>query len=421
MTLFNRALAFSEVRYSKTAENSGFLLRGGVESTGRGFSVRAEAIIPSSGYRDVAAAAGDALPAKQFNGSINFDLRDTLRLQFTASRQRRQFDPRYPRQTRKLDIFRASVQTKLSDRIDLYGDVSYRTGDQSNFSAMIGVNIQLGKKRAAQASVSRSGGENSAQASFFRPDVEAGDIGYMIEGLAAKRPRVAGRLAWRNRYTRLEGQAEYNGGSVAARAGARGTIVFAGNTFYARNQTGGSYALVETGKVGGITVTQENREAGVTDSKGRLLVENITPLVPVQFDLDPDKLPFDAVARSTYRRVVVSRGGVASVKLDVDAYRSQLIKLVDPAGTPLRVGSRLVAEPSGKPYSVAFDGLIDFNALSGDESLTLSQPGGASCTLTLPEFGEDSFDIPEVRAQCVTLNVARSGSSARPANGGDSP
>ncbi|MDN3646904.1 fimbria/pilus outer membrane usher protein [Pontixanthobacter aestiaquae] len=417
MTLFDRALAFSEVRFSKTTENSGFLIRGGVESAGSGFSVRAEAIVPSSGYRDLASQAGDPLPAKQFNASINFDLRDHLRLQLTASRQRRQFDPRFPRQVQKLDIFRASGRAKLTERIDLYADVSYRTGDQSNLSAMLGVNIQLGRKRTAQASISRSGGFNSAQATYFRPDVVAGDVGYMIEGLAAERPRVAGRLAWRSRYTRLEGQAEYNAGTFAARANARGTLIFAGSTLYARNQTGGSYALVQTGKVGGITVTRENREAGVTDSKGRLLVEDLTPLVPVQFDLDPDKLPFDAVARSTYRRVVVSRGAVASVKLDVDAYRSQLIKLVDPGGRPLRVGSQLMAEPSGTPYSVAFDGLIDFNALSGDESLTLQQRGGGSCTIRLPEMGDDNFDIPEARADCMELDIA----TATPQPAGDSP
>lgn len=406
-TLFDRALAFSEVRYSETAENSGFLIRGGLESTGRGVSLRAEAVIPSEGYRDVAAQAGDALPAEQYNGSINFDLRDTLRVQLTASRQRRQFDPRYPRQIRKLDVLRASVQAKLTDRIDFYSDLSYRTGDQSNLSAMVGLNIQLGKKRSAQASVTRSGGQSTAQAAFMRPDVEAGDVGYMIEGLAAERPRVAGRLGWRNKYNRLEGQAEYNGGIIAGRVNARGTIIFAGNTLYARNQSGGSYALVQTGKVGGITVTRENRDAGVTDSKGRLLVEDLTPLVPVQFDIDPDKLPYDAVARSTYRRVSVSRGGVASVKLDIDAYRSQLIKLVDMTGQPLNVGTQLVAQPSGTPYSVAFDGLIDFNALSGDTKLMLDGAGGTSCAIKLPRLEQDiGFDIPEAFAECAGLNIA---------------
>ena len=155
----------------------------------------------------------------------------------------------------------------------------------------------------------------------------------------------------------------------------------------------------------------------MTDSKGRLLVEDLTPLVPVQFDLDPDKLPYDAVARSTYRRVVVSRGAVASVKLDVDAYRSQLIKLVGTDGQPLPVGTNLIAQPSGREYMVAFDGLIDFNALSGDETLELQSIGGALCQIALPDMGEDSFDIPEGQAVCRTSSIALS--NGRPPD--DSP
>lgn len=406
-TLFDRALVFSELRYSKTAQNNGFLLRTGFESIGSGFSIRADAVIPSKGYRDLAAEAGDPLPAQQINASINFDLRDTMRVQFTASRQRRQYDPRFPRQTRKVDLLRASFRTKVTDSIDFYSDLSYRKSEQSNFAVMAGISIQLGKKRSAQASITRSGGQNSAQAAVFRPDIEPGDIGYGVEALVADRPRVAGTASWRSQFTRLEGQAEYNGGQVAARANARGTIIFAGNTFYARNQTGGSYALVETGHVPGITVLRENREAGVTDSKGRLLVESLTPLVPLQFDIDPDKLPFDAIARSTYRRVIVSRGAVASVKLDVDAYRSQLIKLVDALGKPLKVGTQLVAEPSGTEYMVGYDGLLDFNVLSGDDSFNIVQPGRAPCIMAVPKAEIESFDVPEGRASCIGLNIAK--------------
>lgn len=406
-TVFDRALVFSELRYSKTAQNSGFLLRTGVESVGDRFSIRADAVIPSKGYRDLAAQGGDPTPAQQINASINFNLRDTMRFQFAASRQKRHFDPRFPQQTRKVEVLRANFRTSINDSIDFYSDVSYRRSDRSNLAFMAGISIQLGKKRSAQASITRSGGRNSAQAAFFRPDTEAGEIGYGIQALASERSRIAGNAAWRSRHTRLEGQAEYNGGQLAGRVNARGTLIFAGNTFYARNQTGGSYALVETGKVPGITVMRENREAGVTDSQGRLLVESLTPLVPLQFDIDPDKLPFDAIARSTYRRVVVSRGGVASVKLDVDAYRSQLIKLVDALGRPLEVGTQLTAQPSGTEYMVGYDGLLDFNILSGDETFTITQAGRVPCSMPIPIGEIESFDIPEGRASCIGLDLAQ--------------
>ena len=42
-----------------------------------------------------------------------------------------------------------------------------------------------------------------------------------------------------------------------------------------------------------------------------------------------------AVARSTFRRMQASRGGVVLVDMDIEAYRSVLMRVVDEAGDPL--------------------------------------------------------------------------------------
>lgn len=151
---------------------------------------------------------------------------------------------------------------------------------------------------------------------------------------------------------------------------------------------------------------RENRVAGVTDGSGRLLVENVTPLVPMQFDVDPDLLPVDAVAKATYRRVIVGRGAVARVNMDVEAYRSQLIRLVDGLGRPLAAGTPLTAQPSGREYHVAFDGLVDVNGLSQDDELTLRQPAGGVCHIPLPDLSEASFDSPQITAECAASTIA---------------
>lgn len=406
VTISHLAMAFAEVRYSRAEGQTGHLLRSGIESSGEGFSGRLEAIWPSSGYRDVASETGDPLPPRQINGSISFNLRDTMRLQVTASHQKAHFDPRSPDRNRRTDLLRASLNARVSDRIDLHADVGYRKTDRSSVSATIGVSMRFGGHHSAQANLRYQGKQVYGQAGFYRPDLDVDDIGYGVRASVSDRTAVSAMASYRSQFTRLTAEADYANGDIAARAGAQGTLIIAENTVYARNQTGGAYALVRTGTVEGVTVTRENRVAGVTDGSGRLLVENVTPLVPMQFDVDPDLLPVDAVAKATYRRVIVGRGAVARVNMDVEAYRSQLIRLVDGLGRPLAAGTPLTAQPSGREYHVAFDGLVDVNGLSQDDELTLRQPAGGVCHIPLPDLSEASFDSPQITAECAASTIA---------------
>lgn len=406
-TVFDRAMVFSEVRFSRTPENSGFLVRSGVESAGEDFSVRVDAIWPSKGYRDIAAQTGDPLPPRQVNGSISFDLRETLRFQLTASSQWQPEDPRFDRDAQRIDLVRGSFRMPITDRIDLSTDLGYRRDRfGGSLSASLGVSMRFGGRHSAQASVTHQSKRTYGQASVYHMDIEPGDFGYGARAYIGERPAGSAMVAYRSRFNRVSAEADYFGGTVNLRANATGTLIFADNALFARNRTEGTYALVRTGTVGGVTVTRENRNAGMTDGHGRLLVENVTPLVPMQFDIDPDLLPVDAVAKATYKRVIVSRGGVSLVDLDVTAHRSQLIRLVDALGQPLPAGTRVVAGPSDTSYMVAFDGLVDFNVLSGDETLAIEPQGGGRCEIALPEFGADNFDTEELAAGCLKGSIA---------------
>lgn len=406
-TVLDRAMVFSEVRFSRTGENSGFLVRGGVESAGEDFSLRLDAIWPTEGYRDVAAQSGDQLPARQVNGSIAFDLRETLRFQLTASRQWLQADPRFDRDSQRIDLVRSTFRMPVTERIDLNADLGYRRHNLygTSISASVGISMRFGG-HSMQARLTHQNKRTYGQASLYNMDIEPGDIGYGMRAYLSERPAVSGLIAYRSRFNRVSGEADYFDGNVNLRANATGTLIFADNTLFARNRTDGSYALVRTGSVGGVTITRENRNAGVTDEHGRLLVENVTPLVPMQFDIDPDLLPVDAVAKATYKRVIVSRGGVSLVDLDVTAHRSQLIRLVDSLGQPIPAGTRVIAGPSDTAYLVAFDGLVDFNMLSGDRVLAIEPPGGGRCEISLPVFDKDNFDIREIAAGCLGGSIA---------------
>ncbi|QGN54898.1 fimbria/pilus outer membrane usher protein [Novosphingobium sp. Gsoil 351] len=392
------ALATLEARYSRDSvgKTSGTLLNLGLESSGRRISGRIGAILPSSGYRDVASKLGDPLPPKQFVGQLNFDLGHMNQIQLSASRQERRFDPRFPAFERKSDLLNASFRTRISRSIDVFSSFGYRRGQTSAFTGFAGLSIQLGGGRNFQGSASGgTGAPLSGSSTLSKHDIEGNSVGYAFERTYGPTTRTSGSVAYRSPYGRIEGQAERVGGNFGFRANARGSLLIAGGGVFARNQTGGSYALVRTGTIAGVTVMRENRPAGVTARGGLLLVENIPAQVPISFDIDPDKLPVDALARDTRKRIIVPRGAVGLVALDVVRFIPRQIRLIGPNGQPVAPGTLIKALPSGEQTMAGFDGVVDFNAGGGDRSLAVAGEDGAQCVAEIDRAQLDAATSPD--------------------------
>ena len=376
------ALATLEARYSRDSvgKTTGTLLNLGLESSGRRISGRIGAILPSAGYRDVASRLGDALPPKQFLGQLNFDLGHMNQLQFSVSRQQRRFDPRYPRAELRSDLLNTSFRTRISQKIDLFSSFGYRRGETRAFTAFAGLSIQLGGGRSFQGSA--SGGSKApltGSSAVSKHDIEGDSVGYAFERSFGASNRTSASVAYRSPYGRIEGQTERVGGNFGFRANARGSLLMAGGAVFARNQTGGSYALVRTGTISGVTVMRENRPAGKTAKNGLLLVENIPAQVPISFDIDPDKLPVDALARDTRKRIIIPRGAVGLVALDVVRFIPRQIRLIGPDGEPVAAGTLIKALPSGDQTLAGFDGVVDYNAGGNDRRLVVGGGDGPVC------------------------------------------
>ena len=376
------ALATIEARVSRDAADgvSGTLLNFGLESSGRRISGRIGAILPSKNYHDVAFKLGDAAQPRQFFAQFSFDLGHMNQLQLSATRQERRFDPRFPRLDLRSDIVSASFRANLRRNVDFVSSLAWRKAEKSAFSVFAGVSVQLGAGRHAQASLSKSGNSPvSGAIGFARHDVEGIPLGYAFDRSFGMVARTAASVAYRSPVTRVEGQAEHVGGHFALRGNARGTLIVAGGGIFARNQTGGSYALVRTGRIDGIAVKRENRSAGVTAHGGLLLIENIPAQVPISFDIDADKLPADALARDTHRSIIVPRRAVGLVRLDVVHFVPRQIRLVKPDGTPLIAGLLLKALPSGEATMTGFDGVVDFNQGGTDRRIAAMGDGENAC------------------------------------------
>lgn len=417
------AMATLETRFSAehNTGTTGTLVKLGLESQGRTLSGRISATLPSSGYRDVSSKLGDPLPPREYLAQISYQLRPMTQFSLSAGRQQRRFDPRYASTEPRVDFANAAFRTPLGRGMDVFASLGYRKGLVRSVNAWLGLSMQLGGGRSAQGSVSKStSAPVSASAGLYRYDSEEHPLGYGLEGQVGGSSRFASNVSYRSTYGRVEGQVEAVNGQFGLRANARGTLLFTGGTVFARNQTGGSYALVRTGKVDGVTVLRENRVAGVTKGKGLLLIENIAPQVPLTFDIDPDKLPSDALARATQRRIEVPRKAVGLVFLDVIRFRPRSVRATDPNGVSLPAGTVLVAMPSGEQTMVGFDGMIDFNVEGTDRRLEQRLDGGMTCVFDMGDVAAAPADQTpqracrlEMRTEFVTRDPARGKGGAR--------
>jgi outer membrane usher protein FimD/PapC len=415
------ALATVEARASRDATaGTGTLLTVALESVGQKLGGSIRATLPSANYRDVATRLGDDPPPRQYAAQAFYRFTPNTELQLSYARQ--EFRPAGGTVQREpvTEVMNANVRARLSSRATFFAGGGWRRGASgSSWSTALGLSISFGTRTNAGAYASYDGGRASASATYAHDAIRDGQIGYRAAANVSQRSqRVSGGLTWRDRRILLDGQVEEVDGSVAARVNARGTLLLAGGTVFARNQTGGSYALVRTGRVGGIPITRENQAVGTTDRNGLLLVQNIPAQATIKIDVDADKLPADALVRETTKLIRVPRRAVALVEIETVRFRPVLRKLVDAAGNPIATGSPVRAMPSGEMSIVGFDGLAEINAGAEDRSLIVG-PAGQACAVELTRADlEGAGDRPLV---CRPAVIAEQAPAADPRAPGAKP
>lgn len=405
-TVGNLFLVSAEGRYSHDDRvGGGTLSRFSLESISQKFGIRGGIVLPSASYRDVASRLGDSAPSRQLFADMTYTVGPNSQLQLAYVRQEDRGDERFRIPARRLETLSGSFRAPLSSRIDLFASGGLRRDKrQETLFASIGVSVNLGAPHHLGAYANIEGNRPSTGISYSKDDQQAGDIGYRVSANAAPNyHRLAGSALWRAPSMALEAQVEQVNGDFASRTNARGTLIVADGTVYARNQNGGSYALVRSGKVKDVAIKLENRVVGKTNSRGRLLVQNLAPLIPMHVDVDTEQLPAEAMVRQAKHVVAVPRGAVALVEMDVIAFRPVLRKIVDQSGTPVEAGMPVTAAPSGETSLVGFDGMAEINAAGGDGRLLVGPPG-RSCVVDLPDA--ETLDTGEAPLVCRVEIIA---------------
>lgn len=404
------AKATVEGRFSTDRDaGSGTLINLAVESVGPRFGAVAGATFPGATYRDVASRLGDPAPPRQIFGNLYYRLRGNSQVQLAFVRRESRADPRLLRPGERSDVASASVQLPVTRRLRFFGSAAHRRSTFGNgFSISGGLSFNIGPGRHAAAYAGNDSGRSNAGISYTKDDLRDGDIGYRaLASMSDSSQRLLGGIAWRTRQIRMEGEAEQVDGRFAGRINARGTLLVAGGTVYARNKGSSSYALVRAGaaggRVAGVPITRENRLVGYTDANGLLLVQDIPPLANIKIDVDADKLPAEALVRETTHIIRVPRRAVTLVEIDAVRFLPVLRRLVDPVGQPLPAGLPVRMLPSDTLTLTGFDGMVEINAGSSDTRLLVGRLGTV-CTVNLSRIDlERDSTAPLI---CAPLNIA---------------
>ncbi len=367
----------------------------GAQHIGTQFSLGGSAIFASRNYRDVAAMNGDGIPRKQLNAFTGYSLRRIGTVGVAYAELDEDASPIVLQtagtQSQHSHIVTANYSVQIR-RVSFYANEfkSLDSGGSSGFQA--GFTIPLGRRRSASLSGSSSG---SGQVQVQQSAVRIGDWGYQAYVSAGNGSHEFGQAQYKSAVGLLSAGVDQTGGQTSVRLESQAAVSLVDKGLFPSNTIYDSFAVVDTAPIGHVHVYQENRDVGVTNKSGRLLVPDMRAFDVNQLGIEPNDVPPDATL-SNDKRVLrpQDRSGVV-VRFPIQFSHAALVKLVDAAGLAIPLGSTATLRATGAVVPIGYDGDAYVEGLSPRNELAVELPNGHHCTAAFgykPVHG----DIPSI-------------------------
>lgn len=367
----------------------------GYEMIARPISFNLEVVQGTRGYRDIAARAGDAPRRSSILALIGVQLggMGSASLGFTRIDRARSLSVRelaFQQRTGGVALTnsRGSLVTgtytvSLGRGINLFANAFHDLDRRRSTQASLGVNVLLGPRTSVAAFANFRDGGTDTSVQAIRPVTEPGEFGYRAAVQRGGFARELAEATYRGSRGEVSAGIERVDGSVAGRAGLRGALVIGNGGLLFGNTLSRSFAIVDAG-VPGVAVLRENRLAGITNGRGRLLVSELRDFQSNALAIDPLTLPDDAMPEATNLNLRPrDRTGVAA-DFGVRRVRSARVRFVDAAGAAIAAGER-AALNGGAPVPVGYDGEAFLTGLEAANTVVVSQgTGQCRVTFTLP-------------------------------------
>jgi outer membrane usher protein len=394
-TLWNRAMLNFDAALSGGPAGGGDLLSAGLQHIGRVFSLGGSATLASRNYRDVAAMNGSPNQRKQISAFTGLSVRrlGTVGLAYAAVSQ----DPS-PVQLQNalmtpLQSHIVTANYAVQIRHLSYYATEFRDLDTAGSSGLqVGLTIPLGRR----SSISMGGASNgTAQVQAQQSPVKVGDWGYQAYVSAGDTPHEFALVQFKSPVGLFSAGADNSSGQTTLRMESQGALSLVDRGVFPSNTVYDSFAIVDTAPLEHVHVYQENRDVGMTDKSGRLLVPDMRAFDVNHIGIEATDIPADADLALDNRIVrPQDRSGVV-IRFPIRFSRSALVRLVDDAGSPIHLGSTATLEATAAIVPVGYDGEAYLEDLGPHNKITVELENGKHCTATF-DYNPVPGDIPTI-------------------------
>jgi len=377
------------VAHSSYRGEQGSLLNLGYSWRDNQFNFAVEGTRTRGEYRDVASLYGSAPPRGSGRASIGYSTKDFgsfglsyLYLRYPAQEATRLASVYWFRAIGKSASMNVSLNQNLDNRRERSLFVGFTWALDGNITASVGV------QRDRDQTVYTADAQSSAPGD--------GGIGWRA-GLRQGGGQNGGQaeIDYLGRYGRAMAGISVLGESRFAYAGATGSIAFMGGQPFASRRIDDGFAVVSTDGIAGVPVKLENRDIGTTDDRGMLLVAPLRSYQNNQLSIDPMQLPPDVRIERVRTLATPSDRAGTLVRFGITPISAAALLLVDEAGKPLPLGSRVRANgQGGEPALVGFDGAVYLESLQPHNTLDVQTPGGA-CRSSF-DYRKEGAAIPQI-------------------------
>jgi outer membrane usher protein len=412
LNVANFAVANFAIAGSTGPHHGGLQIWAGIEHIAQRFSISASAIFASPDFADIAALNGDPAPRLQVNVGAGYSLGrfGSFGLAYAGIERPEDFAedtitpvPRLESSSqgpllvplnRQAHIVYGSYSVGIGN-VAIFANAFHDFANRNSDGVSIGITVPLGSRTTASTSFQSESQTQSYQAEVSQTATTVGEWGYRAFGALDNPDHAFAEATYRSPLAQVTAGVDQFGKLTTVRAEAQGALSYVDGGLFMSERIDDSFAVVDTNGVGGISVQQENRYAGKTDSDGQLLVPELRAFEINHLSIEPLDAPLDATVSYSSRDVrPYDRSGVV-VTFPIKISNGALLRMTDAAGAPIPFGSVATLQSSGAKVPVGYDGETYLVDLDAHNKVSVEMPDGRRCDLEF-DYRHIAGKIPSI-------------------------
>jgi outer membrane usher protein len=280
-------------------------------------------------------------------------------------------------------IFTLSYSRTLTRRLALSASASYFGAEDDGGAANVIVSRTLGRRSSVSSSLNTAYDTTSMRVDH-RYELPVGPgFGYRTSLLAGDLHAVEAEVDANTAHARYSAEMAQRDGASGWRMQTRGSVAVLGGEVFAAREISDGFAVVDAAGFENVRVYLENREVGVTNANGHLLVPRLRPYENNQLRIETADLPLNVRVDNDALRIAPYYRSGAVASFGIEASASAILRVILPDRSPVPEGSKAAIGAAAWP--VGIDGRLYLENVRAGARVEIAY-GGARCALTLPEI-----------------------------------